>query len=66
MSVFVEVKLHSDYSENQLNRYLEAIDPVEGQFLIAVTRKFFALPGNARRTARVAGVGALGSHRRRA
>lgn len=38
VTLFVEVKLHSDYSEAQLDGYLQAIAPAEGEFLMAVTR----------------------------
>lgn len=38
MTLFVEVKLHSDYGVHQLDRYMRGIRPERGDYLIAVTR----------------------------
>ena len=38
LRLFIEVKLYSDYRQNQLFDYLEAIEPHRGECLISVTR----------------------------
>jgi hypothetical protein len=38
LSLFIEVKLYSDYGPQQLPRYLRGIDPAAGEMLISVTR----------------------------
>jgi hypothetical protein len=38
ITLFVEVKLHSDYGLRQLDRYMRGIRPEQGQYLLAITR----------------------------
>lgn len=44
LRLLVEVKLHSDYSDDQLDGYLETIDASNGQYLMAVTRDVSRYP----------------------